>query len=325
MPRRRFEPSPTAGPSGLDRLARPRRPEALPVTLRRGRRYILPTAFGMEMGLLLLATLIIALNNGNNHALAFSVLASAVLGVALIQTDQRLMGVRLLSIHAFPAHAGEEVVVRVSLDHRGRGVRRGLRLRLGARQVAFDLPDGEPLAVDLRVPGLPRGCHPMGRLAIETRRPANIARAWGWVWPRQQFLIYPRLEDNAPAFPRQAGEADTVRSARQGSQVHHLRDWRLGDAVRDVAWKASARQDKLMAREYEDHSGGTRRIEWQQVAHLPLEQALSRLARWVVEADGAGMRSELVLPGRHIGPGQGLAHRHACLAALALVDAHVAS
>ena len=50
-------------------LARPRRPEALPVTLDRHRIYVLPTGFGLFLGTLLAVMLLGALNYNNNPAL----------------------------------------------------------------------------------------------------------------------------------------------------------------------------------------------------------------------------------------------------------------
>ena len=52
---------------------------------------------------------------------------------------------------------------------------------------------------------------------------------------------------------------------------------------------------------------------------LPVEARISRLARWVDEAERRGKRYRLRLPGESLGPAQGPAHRHACLRTLALL------
>ena len=322
----RLSSDPRSRPTGLGRLARPRYPEALPVRLSRKRLYIVPTAFGTYLAMMLFAILLGSLNNGSNSALLFATAACAMLAMALIQTHQRLAGIRILSIHAFPSHEGDPITVRVSMDHRSRGPRQGLALTIGASQVAFDLASGEPHSLDIQLASLPRGIHPMGRLRIGTRRPLNIAHTWSWVWPDQSFLIYPRLEPHCPAPPGKGTDEHQLRSSRIGTEVHHLREFRLGDAMRDIAWKASARHGRLMAREYEAQGGGLQSLDWEDVAHLPTEQALSRLATWVVQADSQGTATELKLPHQTIGPSQGLAHRHACLTALARMpsDASVA-
>lgn len=310
---------PRERPRGLWSLGKPRKPETLPARLERRRLYIVPTSFGFYMGCVLFSILLGSLNNGSNSALLFSLSACAMLSVGLLQTHQRLAGVRVLSVHAYPAHEGAPITVRVSLDHRGARMRRGIVAAMGATERAVDLPPGEPLQVDLTLGSLPRGVHPMGRLLFFCRQPYNIAKAWGWVWPNQSFIIYPRLEPNPPMPSHGKDDSDQARAARVGLHMHHLRDYRAGDALRDIAWKASARQGKLMAREYESQGGGLRTLDWASVAHLPRELALSRLAAWVVQADQQGTMTELVLPTESIGPSQGLAHRHACLTALAKV------
>lgn len=317
-------PDPRQPPRGWERLAKPRAPEDLPARLDRKRLYIMPSAFGVGLALFMVATVMSAINNSNNHALLFAVGAGAMLAVALVQTHHRLVNIRVLAVYAFPAHEGDEIVVRITLDLQGKRAREGLRLAMGSQEVAFDLHPGEPHTVDLRLPSLPRGIHPMARLRLSTARPMNVALAWAWIWPRNHFLVYPKLETPPPSAPSKGTQAESIRAARQGEQVHHLRDWRVGDAMRDIAWKATARQGKLMSREYEAREGGMQRLEWAEVSHLPTEQALSRLASWVVAADEMGLRTELVLEHTQVGPGQGLGHRHACLTALAQVPADVA-
>lgn len=310
----------TQKPRGLGRLARPRQPEKLPARLQRQRLYIIPTAFGAYLSMMLFAILLGALNNGSNAALLFAAGACAMLAIALIQTHQRLVDVRVLSVHAFPSHEGDGLTVRAVLDHPGQRPRQGLWLEMGATRVAFDLNPGEPHTVDLQLPSLPRGIHPMGRLRLGTRRPLNIALAWSWIWPEQSFVVYPRLEAHAPAPPGKGNEGLLLRSSRTGTEVNHLRDFRRGDSLRDIAWKASARTGRLMAREYENNGGGLQHLSWEDVSHLPTEQALSRLATWVVQADSQGVATELSLLDQTIGPSQGMAHRHACLTALARVS-----
>ena len=315
MQRPSFDPR--ALPSGLHRFLKPKVAESLPARLNRKRIYILPTVFGIYLGMMLFAILLGSLNNGSNAALLFAAVACAMLALALVQTHQRLVDLRVLSVHPFPTHEGEAIVVRVSFDHPGSKPREGLALEIAGERMAFNAPPREPHTVDVRLGPLPRGIHAMGRMRVGTRRPLNIAHAWSWVWPSQSFLIYPRLETNPPRPPGHGQENAQRKAARSGTEIHHLRDFQLGDALRDVAWKASARTGRLMAREYESHGGGLQHLAWEDVAHLPTEHALSRLAAWVVQADSEGLSTELRLPDQTLGPAHGLPHRHACLTALA--------
>ena len=61
-------------------------------------------------------------------------------------------------------------------------------------------------------------------------------------------------------------------------------------------------------------------LDWAQLGGLDYEARISRLARWVDEAERDGRRYRLRLPGHpDIGPDRGAPHRHACQRALALL------
>ena len=92
------------------------------------------------------------------------------------------------------------------------------------------------------------------------------------------------------------------------------------DSRRAIAWKPSARRDSLLVREYEEPQGADVVLDWNELAALPVEARIQRLARWVDEAERDQRRYRLVLPGQPpLGPAGGATHRHACLRALALL------
>ena len=98
-----------------------------------------------------------------------------------------------------------------------------------------------------------------------------------------------------------------------------LRNYHPSDPRRSIAWKASARHDTLLVKEFEQRRGQDVALEWTVTASLAYEARISRLAAWVDAAEVAQLRYILRLPDETIGPGLGLDHRHACLRALALL------
>lgn len=87
--------------------------------------------------------------------------------------------------------------------------------------------------------------------------PARIRGLFGlgW-WPRRlavagELNVVPDLlrRSNAnPALAQQGGNARTARGA--GAEVHELREYQPGDPLRAVDWKASARAQRLIARDF---------------------------------------------------------------------------
>ena len=100
-----------------------------------------------------------------------------------------------------------------------------------------------------------------------------------------------------------------------------LRTFRDSDPLRRVAWKAYARGAPLMVAHYDAPAGARRVLSLASLRDLPLENALSQLADWVLECERRGESYALELPGRAVPAGHGLAQRRHCLEALALYEA----
>ena len=301
------------------RWARPRAPEPLPVVIDRHRIYVLPTATGLFFGLLLGTMMLGALNFNNNPALLLGLLIAGTAQASLIAAHLQLSGVRIAAVAAEPVAAGDDLSLRIALETRDARSRRGLRVAC-ADNAIFTALDARGSAVELRLPTTRRGLLALPRLELSTVQPLGLARAWAYAWPAQSVLVYPAAETNAPPPPAAIGGNAPPQPARAGDELHHLRDYRPGDAPRSVAWKPSARRGSLLVRDHEQTRGGELQLDWDDTAGLPYEHRIRRLARWVDEAERSGRRYALRLPGSEGVPlGQGAPHRHECLRALALL------
>jgi uncharacterized protein (DUF58 family) len=303
----------------LTNLARPHRAEQLPVALDRRRIYILPTGFGLFVAALLGTMLLGALNYNNNPALLLGFLLAATAQLSLHATHLALSGVRLRDARGTSVHAGDDLILELRFDALRTRPRPGLVIACGAAHTVFSLSDGAGVQVELPLMTTTRGWLQPGRLALSTTQPLGLARAWSYFWPDVRLLVYPALEAHAPPLPLHDADGTSTRVRAQGEEPHHLRDYRVGDPPRQVAWKASARTGKLLVREYEARSDRELRLDWSALKSLAVEARISRLARWVVEADRINARYTLIVQGQTLGPAQGHAHRNACLQALALL------
>jgi len=300
-------------------LVRPRATEPVPVQIDRRRVYILPTGFGLFLALMLLTMLVGGLNYNNNPALLLTFVVMAVAHNSLVHAHLTLSGIRLIALHAEPVHAGRAIRLRFAFDAAGQRRRPGLELRAGDAEAFFDLSPGERTEVVLPLPTTRRGWLPLGRVRLCTVRPFGLARAWSWLRPDTRLLVYPAPETNAVPLPDLGGDGQATRTRSHGEQPHQLRDYRQGDTLRQVAWKTSARMDRLLVREYESTARSEIELDWFSLGALAHEARISRLTRWVLEAERQDRRFSLRLPGARLGPAAGPEHRHACLRALALM------
>jgi uncharacterized protein (DUF58 family) len=174
--------------------------------------------------------------------------------------------------------------------------------------------------VVLGVPAPARGWLPLGRVMLETRFPLGIFRAWSYVEPEARCLVYPRPERSS--LPPRAAESakGALRSATPGNDDYAgLRAYQFSDSPRHVAWKAVARNEDLLTKQFTGEAAAELWLDWALLpGHLGLEQRLSRLAGWVLDAEHSGVHYGLRLPGVEIAPGRGEAQAGACLQALAL-------
>jgi len=301
----------------LPALTRLKQPEALPIRLHRHRIYVLPTRFGLLFSAVLLVMLMGALNYNNNPALLLTCLLGAACYQSVFQAFRCINGVQLASLQGEPCHAGEPLNINLSFQADGRP-RRSLRLRVAEEETVFDIAGGDG-RVRTSVPASSRGWCRIGRVRLYSEYPFGLFQVWSWLNPEFAALIYPRLEVGPPPLPHADDAAAEVATKRFGDEFAMLRDYHPSDPRRSIAWKASARHDTLLVKEFEQRRGQDVALEWSATAALVYEARISRLAAWVQAAEAAQLRYVLRLPDQSVGPGLGPDHRHACLRALALL------
>ena len=187
-----------------------------------GRRiYILPTAYGLVFGMLLMLLLIASLNYANNPAFLLTFLLTGIFFQGIFYTWRNLKGVELRWLGAEPVFAGQTARLHFQLrcpDHD----RHALVLSLdGNHPVVTDCRAGSTVTLTLPYPVQRRGRHQPTRLLLESRYPLGLLRAWARLEPQGEFLVWPRplphdppaAEGGAPAIwtaPRPAAAATST-------------------------------------------------------------------------------------------------------------------
>ena len=301
----------------LPALTRYRQPEPLPIELHRRRIYIVPTAFGFGFALMLLVMLVGALNYSNNAALLLTCLLGAAAMTSMLIAFRALDGLQLKSIRAGNAVAGQPL--ELSLEFAASRAQVALRVDLTHQMQAFALPARQSAIVRFAVPTEQRGWQALPRLRVWSTWPLGMFRAWSWLYPEQQVLVWPRPEERGPS-PSLPDDDPERQRRRHGDELATLRDYRPGDPQRHIAWKASARQSHLLVKDFEQpQTRQAWQLDWRQLRGLDGEARIARLARWVGEAHTQRRRYSLWLPDQVIANDAGSAHYARCMTALALL------
>jgi len=302
----------------LPALTRLKAPETLPILLHRRRIYVVPTRFGLAFSAVLLVMLLGALNYNNNPAMLLTCLLGAASYQSVFQGFRALDRLELRALRAEACHAGDALPLIFHFHVEARS-RRGLRMSIEGCEAVFDLEPGEDGRVRVELPAPTRGWRRVGRIRVWSEYPFGLFHVWSWLNPEFSALVYPRLEANAPPLPVSGAEAEQISARRAGDELATLRAYHPTDPLRNVAWKASARHDTLLVKDFEQRRGRETVLDFSTLHGLDGETRIARLARWVCMAEGTQVRYALQLPERRVGPGLGVDHRHACLRELALL------
>ena len=198
-----------------------------------------------------------ALNYANNAALLLTCLlgaASADQHAGRLSQPGRLAA--CAQIRAGHAVAGQPIELTPELRSNRRGARVPIRVDLGASMHAFAIEaDG---AADVRICAADRASRLAGAPAH-----ARLDAPGRWACSAPGAGCIPssrcwsgRGRGRAGLHPQ--APADDARHMRlhRGDDLAALRDYRAGDPQRHIAWKASARHDNLMVKDFEQPQAG---------------------------------------------------------------------
>jgi uncharacterized protein (DUF58 family) len=340
----------------LQWLRRRHAPEPGTIVLGQRRIYILPTRQGLGFVLALLVMLIGAIN----YNLSLGYLLVFLLGgmglVCILHTFRNLAQLQVSAGTVAAVFAGDTALFELRLDNRSALDRHGLQARCDVRGQTGEVGSRENLRENIRQPDsisfaiaarsrhtlqLPvttrqRGWLALPQVVLQTRYPLGLLRAWSYLRPAMQVLVYPSPATQLLPWQHADGTAEqhspAAVAASSGSGVEDftgLRPFRSGDAMAQVAWKQLARDDSLHSKQFSGARSAAIWLDWHALpAHLDTEARLSQLCARVLQAEASASsagslsaaRYGLRLPGRCINPDQGAAHRAACLQALALFE-----
>ena len=284
------------------------------------RTYILPTGVGLIYALMSFAMLLGSMNYNNNLSFLLTFLLIGLGFVAMHQCQRNIVGLVVSFAGVEPVFSGQAAQFRIAVTNNSKNPRNRIRLYLDSTvSDIHDLEPGEsrvfviPLATDKR------GWVKLERFGIRTLFPFELFRSWAWLHMNIRGLVYPKPLDEVPEPPAtQMALGHRQHDARGEEDFAGLRRFVVGDSPRNVAWKAYARSGQLLSKRFAGADTSSQWFDFNAVESIDVEERLSTLARWIVDADRTSQDYGLKIPGNDIPPSHGEAHRHRCLEALAL-------
>ena len=178
----------------------------------------------------------------------------------------RLGRPRLTAIRRFQtrrAHTGARVRVTLEIENptRSRTPLLLLEDRLppalgrGARAVLAGIAGGERQSISYLMTCSRRGRFRVGPLTATLTDPLGLARVRLPFPERHELLVYPEVEDlrarPAARSTGSAGETSARQIFRTGEDFYTMREYEMGDDLRRIHWRSTARTGNLMIRQDE--------------------------------------------------------------------------
>lgn len=306
-------------------------PEIPPVTLVQRRIFILPTRQGYLFAITVMVLLLASINYALSLGFTLTFLLGSMAGVAMLHTWRNLAHLKLRPGRCDPIFAGEIARFNIGVETPSQ-TRFSIAVRRrgdgSPKSVAWDEPvyadviAAQTATITVGMQDTRRGIARCGRLEIFTRYPIGLFHAWSYVDFGLTVLVYPRPDPFGGAPPAQSRSAAEEGIPVAGEEEFNmLRAYRPGDPPKLIAWKALAREQGLLSKEFSATASSELWLDWDDVRAPDVEARLSVLCHWVMQAEGFGQSYGLRLPGCEIAPARGEAHCTRCLEALAVFQA----
>ena len=302
------------------------------VELDRKRIYILPTNQGIVFSVLLLTMLLGSINYNNSMAFILTFLLCSMFFVSMLHTYRNLAGLVISAARPEPVFAGENALFPVNIVSSESKIRPSIYITSHPKNRGFwkFLPSkNKSIMVNIKndksrrtmVPVFcnNRGLIPLDRIMIYTFFPLGLFRAWSYINIDQYCIVYPKPEGTRTLPVTSTENAVGYFGSNDGSDdFAGFRSYRPGDSIRKIAWKTLAREQRLLIKKFSGNAVNEVILQWDNVINLDsIEQRLSQLCQWVLEADKKNIVYSLIVPDKTIKAGTGHAHQRQCLECLA--------
>lgn len=261
---------------------------------------------------------------GASQANGAAYLLGFILGsIALVSSLHCWANVRAVTLRVDPVNpvfAGEMISLNVTAETQGKGARPGLQVRKDSTAVGFEIISTErPQSVEIRFVAEVRGCFPNIPLRIASLYPLGFFTATRCHHSNQLYYVYPKAEGVLP-LPRSHIPNKQIREGLkgEGDDFAGTRAYQTGESQRHIDWKAVARGQPLLVKQWSSDADETLHFNWHDLLSMGWEERLCQLARWIVVAQLQGASYGLHLPWETIAPGRDEAHFHKTLRALAI-------
>lgn len=306
--------------AAVRRWSQSRRPRGAEVTLTQKQIFIFPTAAGWAYGLVCLVLLLVATNYQNNliSALAYLLIALGILTIHY--TFFNLSGLKIKAIKGYHCYAGDMAEFQFQLSSERMRVYESIQCAWQDQPISrVDIEKGESKPLFLYAKTNHRGRFAPEDMKVETIFPLGLFRAWSWIKPELEILVYPKPQQGRRALSNTVAgdESEQPVGMQEGEDFHALEEYQEGMSPKRIAWKQFAQGRGLLSKQFTAQQDQQLWLDWEAWPELGYEARLSVICYWAQQCEYDEIHYGVRLPNIVIKPAQGAVHFDAVLKALA--------
>jgi len=278
--------------------------------------------FGPVLGCMWLA----AVNYENNLVYAVLYLVAGLSFVSIFHTWRNMALIEVEHVRVKPSFAGEEIEVEIHLRNRGarpsynlvfERLDHGKRLPVRSRR-GTNLEAGDARVVSAFLPPEARGRYFLEKLIVRSGYPLGLFWAQLRVPADAIYYVYPTPHgrEDLPELQTAGSEGPPTGA---GDDFSGVRAYSPGESLRHIDWKAYARGRPLVVKQFTGGQGRELWLDARTLVRRSLDERLSQLCMWALEAEEAQVPYGLNLGDMHLEPALGINHQRQVLESLATV------
>ncbi len=278
----------------------------------------MPTRHLVSFVLVLIAVFYAAVSQGNGPAYFPAYALFSLLLVSWIHNRANVLHLEVTTQRRTHSFAGSVVLIPFKIINKKPRLKFGLRMatNLGGNATIGRLEGTTENEVS--IPDLKRGIYAIKSFAVTSIFPMGVFESKSIHPVECECVVYPEPVGEAEMPSGNGSGIPGARGKRvPGDDFAGVKAYTVGESQRHIDWKAVARGQPLMVKQFETISHEEIVLNGDNLRELELEARLSQIARWVVLSERAGVRYGVQIGGHRILPGLGPTHYHHCLRLLA--------
>jgi uncharacterized protein (DUF58 family) len=292
------------------------------IKLDRKRIYIIPSQLGYIFALILIVLLLASMNYGASLGFMLTFLLASLVVVIMLHTFRNLCNLHIEITQANNVFVGENSLFPITLSSQDNSHFYSLFIQCQSfLSEANNLLPNTKTKVKIALLAEKRGEIKAPQFRLYSTFPFGIFYSWTLVTPSCSSWVYPKPSNKAIPLPESQESNNTeqigTKLGRGSDDFHGMRSYQKGDSYKNIAWKSYAKGQALQSKEFVSEITSDLWLDENHLHFSSIEDKLSQLCQWVLDAHQQGLSYGLNLKTITIAPDKGSAHRTKCLEALA--------